>query len=134
MPYNTAIHHHNPWMHENTKNPSTEKIRNHEFWLNFLILTCIDGFVSHLCTFHQWLIATDYQCRQYCTPVKSEKSHWWKVHHHRAVPNRSWPNLLQNWSNMWHASRKVTTCVHIKTKTLKHRRLSRLDLIIGHFK
>ncbi len=59
-------------------------------WLNSLILTYIDGFVSHWCPFGEWLIATDYQSGRCCPPFKSEKSHSPKGHHCRALTNRSW--------------------------------------------
>ncbi len=76
------------------KIPPQKKIRDHEFDLSYPILTYFDGFVSHWCTFGRWLIAPDYQSRRCCPPSKCEKSHSPKVHHQRAAPNRSWPNLL----------------------------------------
>ncbi len=45
-----------------------------------------------------WLIVPDYQSRRCCPPFKCEKSHSPKVHHLRAAPNRSWPNLLSTFT------------------------------------
>ncbi len=58
------------------------------------IASILNSFVSHWCTFHKWLIATDYECGWCCPSVKSVKSHLWTVHHCRALTKWSWPLAL----------------------------------------